>query len=100
MAAKFAAAVADADVLLGIKAPLGQQSLALGRFKRLFCAVDPAGAQTDAGRGQQQIAHHKAGVLHAVGVILLAQDQHRGGCAVERVVLGAHDGGVQAGQLP
>jgi len=58
-------AVADADVLLGIKAPLGQQSLALGRFKRLFCAVDPAGAQTDAGRGQQQIAHHKAGVLHA-----------------------------------
>ena len=29
-------AVADADVLLGIKAPLGQQSLALGRFKRLF----------------------------------------------------------------
>ena len=40
-------AVADADVLLGIKAPLGQQSLALGRFKRLFCAVDPAGAQND-----------------------------------------------------
>ena len=68
-------AVAHTLVLVGIQAPLAQQRLALLGFKGFLGAVNPAGAQPDAGSCQQQIADHQGTVLH-VGVDA-AVGQHR-----------------------
>ena len=90
--------MADADPI-ALDAPLPEQGLALVGFKLFLCAVDPAAAQPQRGRGQHQIAHDKAAVLHGIFGTGIGQHYQNGRSAVHRVGVLAHDSGVHAGEL-
>lgn len=89
-------AVADADPV-ALDAPLLQQGLALRHLKYLPRAVYPAGAEAEGVRRVEQVTHDQRGVLHAVHVPRLGEDDDDRRRAEEGIeVRTPPDGGVQA----
>lgn len=90
-------AVADAFVV-AFDAPFFQEGFSFGEVEGFLGAVYPAGAEAEGVGGVHEVAHDEGAVVEAVGGLAVGEDDEDDGGAVEGVGVGAHDGGVEAGE--